>query len=261
MKSLKWLVLSSLFLSACTTSPLKTDLPPEQAVWSSDGNEVAVVQALIDPNEPTRQQYQIFVRRPDGSDNRQVTGVRTEQIRQLYYMKSPDYVIAESLLEGGLSRFDKITLDGHEITVMETRQNTAQLCPDHIGVLPLVQHGVLPSPDGKILAHLYNRACGHIVIEFLQAHSLLTKDGFTLNISAPAQATWHPQGYLIIALNDGKTAWRVGIEQAPMPTEYPRCLYPTTTSSNLSADGRRVSLINGQLKMAQEEAQRAFGCQ
>ncbi len=261
------IALTTGFLSACaglqtqTTETPEQTVASEQAVWSNDGSEVAVVQALADPTNAEHLQYQIFVRKPDGSSNRQVTDVRSEPIRQLYYVKDPDYVIAESILEGERSRFDKITLDGHEITIMEDRLSPAQICTEQSGAMPLVPHSVLPSPDGKMLAHLYNRACGQVVIEFLQAHDLSAVDGYTLAISAPAQATWHPQGYLVLALNDGKTAWKINVEQAPLSTDYPHCLHPTTSSSNIAADGRRVSILNGQLKIAQEDPQRAFGCQ
>ncbi len=261
MKPLLLLALSSLLLSACSLSPSKIDYPPEQAVWSEDDSEIAVVQAIIDPTNADRHQFQMFVRKPDGSDNRQVTDVRSEQIRQLYYMQNPDYVIAEAFLEGQRSRFDRITLDGNEITVMEIRSSPADLCPQATGALPLIQNAVLPSPDGQILAQLFNRNCGEIEINFLQARDLLAVDGYSLKIDAPAQATWHPQGHLVIALNDGKTAWQLNVEQAPASTSYPRCLYPTTSSSNIAADGRRVMLRNGQLKIHQEDAQRAFGCQ
>lgn len=261
MKKVLVLALSSLFISACSLTQTKIDLPPEQAVWSSDDSDIAVVQAIVDPTNAERRQFQIFVRKPDGSDNRQVTDVRDKQIRQLFYMKDPDYVIAESILEGERSRFDRIYLDGNEITVLETRLSSAEICPQQSGVLPLVQNTVLPSPDGSILAQLFNRNCGEIEINFLQARDLIAVDGYSLKIDAPAQATWHPQGYLVIALNDGKTAWQLNVEQAPTPTAYPRCLYPTTSSSNIAADGQRVTLRNGQLNINQEDAQRAFGCQ
>jgi len=261
MKQLLFLVLSSLLLSACSITQTKIVLPPEHAVWSNDDTEIAVVQAITDPTNPERHQFQIFVRKPDGSDNRQVTEVRSEQIRQLYYVKDPGYVIAESILANERSRFDRINLEGNEITVMETRLGPTQICPKQSGALPLIQNGVLPSPDGQILAQLFNRTCGEIEINFLQAKDLLAVDGYSLKIDAPAQATWHPQGHLVITLNDGQTAWQLNVEQAPSPTDYPSCLYPATTSSNIAADGRRVILRNGQLKINQENAQRAFGCQ
>ena len=250
-----------LFLQACTTTQeTRMQLPQGSVVWSNDNKELAVVEVIPDPTRDDHQQYQIFVRRPDGSDNRQVTEVRKTPVKNLFYMKAPDYLITETEISTDSTRFDKVYLDGREITIMETRNDARQLCPNPARAA-VVKHTVLPSPDGQRLAHVYSQACGQATVEFLQAKDLLAVDAYSIEISSAAQALWHPQGYLIIAQNDGETAWQLNVEQDPIPVTYPACLYPATSSSNLSSTGQRVFMQEGRIKLVQEDARRAFGCQ
>ncbi|EDN66037.1 hypothetical protein BGP_4651 [Beggiatoa sp. PS] len=85
-------------------------------------------------------------------------------------------MVAESLLENGARRFDKISLNGDEILIIETPDNENQPCQEkgkttssNTPLFAQVHHTVIPSPNGEQLAHLYSPECKKVTVEFLHA--------------------------------------------------------------------------------------------
>lgn len=227
-------------------------------VWSDDGKALALAVSVNDPTDPKRQQHQIVVQHIDGSDRKTISQVRKGTTDRLYYMKSAGYVVTRHRSPEGLIRADKIDTKGKEITIIELRRAAKTLCPNGEGVS--IEAEVIPSPDGDLLALVYSQDCNEVTVEFIKAKDLQALDGFNLPLEDPVKATWHSGGYLVLANTNGKQAWRVAPKQAPKGTAYPKCLFPTTTSSAIARDGQSVRLEQGQVQL-QPPQQAGFPCQ
>jgi len=167
-------------------------------------------------------------------------------------------------LGNGARRFDKIALNGNEILIIETPDTEHQGCRDKEPTSPKmpkparVQHTVIPSPDGQQLAYIYSPACGKVTVEFLHANNLSLFDSQTMDVDEPMNATWHIDGYVILATNSN--AWKVTALAPPEPITSPKCLSPVTTSSDVSLEGKRVSFEGDKLVTKDVGSQKAFGC-
>lgn len=252
-------------IAACSKTALKPDADSAAegpVVWADDGSEVALavtmeLPPLSDTGGP-RYRHRILLQKTDGSDRRTATPPRPYRCRGIYYMKRAGYLIVESQLNNGHVRIDRISpAGGTEIPVIETR-GALNPCADS-RVQAYIRTQVIPSPDGKLLAHAYSQACGEITVDFLDAGRLIALSSETLPIDGPARLTWHPQGHLLVALDDGRTAWLMMPGQVTLPATYPACLTPATTSSDVASNGRRA-VVEGE-KIRTKAGGRAFGCQ
>ncbi|GEM_PF-612376 len=253
-------------LSGCAT--LMRGEGDAPAVWSEDGRGIALVQYLQENDQIS---HQIAIQAPDGSARRDVTTApRPGRVGQLYYLREAGYLLVETLDQPGWQKFDRIHLDGSELAVLEARVPEG-LCPDAQASAPmptaafppaLTRHQVLPSPDGKLLAHLFSESCGQVTIEMQRAQDLITLSWFELPITAPVQATWHPTGHLVLAQPSTRQAWHIHVNEQPTPTDYPGCLEPATASNPISAAGKRISVSQGKAFIEDAPASvLAFGCQ
>lgn len=268
------------FISGCATlSPQGEWKAVEQnnkVVWADDGSEVAIAVLRYEEREPglgegtTEKRHfthQVYLQTPNHSDRKELTKSRELQNGNLYYMKSSGFLLVELILENGLRRFDKVDLEGNWITLIEETSNKQyQSCEsqDSKETAPVkrVYYNIIPSPDGKLLAHIYSPECGKITVQFEYANNSHYIDSHTLDMDQLYIPTWHPDGYIILAGSEGKTAWKVGIQDSPVLIPYPRCTFPETTSSVVSSAGTMIYFDeSGKLITQELGKQNAFGCQ
>lgn len=243
-----------LILQGCTIG-VKESSTGTPAVWANDGSAVAFVL-------PEKSNYQIYIQIPDNLQSRQPIGdVRDLPVKNLFFIKNPDYLLVESTLPEGGSRFDKLSLNGKEITILETKMPAAKLCKDKPSNPPVVEQSIIPSPDGRILANVGSQGCGEVTIDFLQALDLMTVGNYNLELNQPATATWRIDGFFVLASNDGKTAWQMLANQAPISTTYPKCLKPVTSSSLIASDGRQALVSSKGISVEFTDKSMGFGCQ
>lgn len=267
-------------LASCSTTGLKKAEPKwvpieriEKVVWADDSSEVAVVVSHLEEkisgwlNKTTEKRnlnYQVFVQEINGNEKRPITELRDTPVGQIFFMKRAGYLVIESLLKDGGQSFDKMDMQGHEMLIVETSK---EVCPVQKAAagskpFPAVYHTVIPSPDGKQLAHVYSPECGKVTIDFLDADSLTVVDGQTFDIDEPTDVTWHRDGYIIFATVKLDKAWKVAVQESPVPIQPPKCLSPKTTSSSVSTGGRLVYPDEtGKLAMKRVEQKQIFGCQ
>ena len=270
---------SNVPIKAPTSTNVPTDTPTDtptdwvprnrhdQVVWANDGSDLAMV-VISEENlisfAPDQHQFfhQIWVQNLDGSGQRNITDMREHQTGKIFYMKPAGYLVVESLLDNGKRRFDKVALDnGNEILIVETPDNEHQPCftmPAKPVALQVYQT-VIPSPDGMQLAHIYSPECGKVTVEFLDAKELNLLDNQTMTIEEPMRALWHPDGYIILVTNS--QAWKFALGGSPMPTSFPNCLEPVTSSSNVSLAGKMVYFEGEKLMTKEVDRQQVFGCQ
>ena len=249
------------------------NIPNNIVVWADDGSEVAIVKLKSEEKQGSslegatdkHYQHQIIVQNLEGSRQHIVTGWRDYKNGQIFYMKQAGYFVVESLLENGKRHFDKIAANGNEILIIETPDDTRQPCQEKKSTNPnklaQIRHSVIPSPDGQQLAHIYSPECGKVTVEFLHANNLNIFDAQTINIDKPMQATWHPDGYVILATNNNDKAWKVTVLTPPQPITPPHCLSPVTTSSEVSLEGKMVYFEGEKLITKNVDRQKTFGCQ
>ncbi|MEM7018526.1 MAG: hypothetical protein AAF512_14445 [Pseudomonadota bacterium] len=264
------LSIAAFWIAGCGVMPGQKSSPEEVAgegmtVWSEDGSEalIAIQQGWESPRSETeRFEHRLFIDAMDGSERRALTSMRPNAVNTIYYMKNAGYVIVENRLPDKRARFQKIELNGKEITLFESRTPVWQLCGDvPTEGAPVIEHTIIPSPNGESLAHVYSQACGSVTVDFLRARDLVATDSQTLTIESPPNITWHPDGDLIIAMADGETAWKLMAGLYQEKTDYPKCFDPKTSSSNVARDGRQIYLGDGKLETREVGREQAFGCQ
>jgi hypothetical protein len=250
-----WLIMPTLLWS-CTAQTVKpVNQFNELAVWADDGSEIALVKTA-------NGQQQIITRTLDGEQQNAITALQARVYQKLYYMKSAGYLIVQSKTSSGWTRFERVDLNGNEITIIETPTPTASLCQN----MPQTPHAytapdVIPSPDGHTLAYIFSPECAVFNVDFLSADNLVTLDSQIINSPQTVKATWHSNGDLLLAVDDGKTAWRLQAKQKPRVSDYPRCLQPVTLSSAIAADGRLLHHGNDNIEVENLSPSTAFGCQ
>lgn len=272
-------------LGACSTAP-----PPKpdtwhtieqsnHVAWADDNSEVAVTvlhyeQAMLgdtdaeDENSKALPQrnfsHQIFLQDLAGKQRRPLSKIRPYQNGVLYYMRQAGYLIAEAFdPQTAMQRFDKLSVDGREWLIVENNLAANRPCKDQdIKTAPQILHQVIPSPDGSQLLHVYSPRCGEASIEFLDAYDLNLRGAQQLLIDEPLLALWHPSGYAMLVNTTLTKAWQVTPDLSPQSITPPACLYPVTSSSNVSSDGRLAFFLDdGTLGLQQVAAQQQFGCQ
>lgn len=279
IKSIILFLSSVLFITSCQVidafkkppEPEKKEWTPveqiDQVVWADDGSEVAVVKLHFE--EKTEKRYfkhQIFIQKINDKEKLPLTELREHQVGQVFYMKSANYLIVESILPEKTRRFDKIDMKGHEILIIEISNEVScqsqQNSPTETTPPPVVHHTVIPSPDGKQLAHVFSPECKKASVEFLSADDLTVIDNQTFDIDEPMEMTWHRDGYIIFSTPKRDKAWQVKAKETPLPISPPQCLSPVTTSSHVSTEGRLVYVDEkGKLATREIERKKTFGCQ
>ena len=246
-----------------------------QVVWADDNFEVAIVvlkyeQGTTASGEVIKRHFKhrILAQQIEDSHPKPLTDWRDFQVGNVYYMRRNNYLLIESILENEARRFDKIILDDNnkEIPIFEAKSEylpCGSTDPENAKPLAQVHHTLLPSPDGQQLAQIFSLECGKVTVQFEHAKTLQYIDSVTLSIDQPFSPTWHSEGYLILAGYDGKTAWKINTQGQPTLTEYPHCLFPPTTSSPVSLEGKLVYFNEGKTDLLTREVSKdqVFGCQ
>jgi hypothetical protein len=271
-----------LVLSGCSggikesdwTAVEKNDL----VVWADDGSEVAIVVSHHEERnhegkvEKRNLKHQIFAQNLDGSHRRSISEERDYRVHSLYFMKSAGYLIVEVVLETGLRRFDRMALNGTSVPIFEEMQADAYR-PCESGesdkeseqnTLAQVEHSVIPSPNGSQLAHIYSLECGKVIVQFEHALTSDYIDRQIVEVTQSVMPMWYPEGYVILASNDGATAWKVAVQEVSQLTVYPHCTSPRTASSDVSLQGQKVYFEGDNNEKVVTEIvgiEKAFGCQ
>lgn len=261
-------LLLSLALTACGTAP-KQDWTASRhdaaAVWADNDSELAITVLSYEEkggglfSKPERRNFnhQLVVQNGLEGERIAITTPRDYEAGTVYFMKSAGYFVLEAILPDGTQQFSRILPNGNEILIIEGRP--AQCAEGESG--GLVPHSVIPSPDGRQLAHIYSPSCGNLGVEFMKASNLSFIDGKFMEISEPVQATWHPQGYLILTNADLSQAWRIAPGEEFASTEPPPCITPQTTSSAVSSSGVKIIIDDDRLSSKELGLEAAFGCQ
>ncbi len=267
------ILLSGLILAGCGSHVAKDWTRTQQndkVVWADDGSDVAVVVLSFEEKrgglsdgtiDKRHLKHKILVQNLDGSGQRTITEWRDYQNGQIFYMKQAGYFVVESLLENGARRFDKIYGNGNEILIIETPDNEHKPCQDNEPVLGMPQPTVIPSPNGQQLAYIYSPECGFVTVEFLHANNLNIFDNQTMDVDKPMKATWHPDGYVILATNNNDKAWKITPQAPRVSITPPNCISPVTTSSEVSLERKMVYFEGDKLVTKEVGRQKAFGCQ
>lgn len=270
-----FVALSTFIIISCTVTDKKKQWTPvekmDQIVWADDDSEVAMVILHFEESQPdwldttTEKRYfkhQLFRQKINSEERTALTELRDHRLGHVFFMKSANYLITESILPGGARRFDKIDMQGHEILIVETPDEAHRPCQSATQKFTLTPT-VLPAPDGQQLAYVYSPECNKATIEFLEIEHLTVLDNQTFNIDEPMHVTWHRDGYVIFSTVQRDKAWQVKVQEPPLPILPPRCLSPVTTSSSVSAEGHLIYLNEDTKKLVTREVGRkqAFGCQ
>ena len=247
----------SLFLGCNSISPIKENIPLNGLiVWADDGSDMALVKNLL------AGQQQIISRSISGTQQQAITYPQRRDYQHLYYMKSAGYLVAESKTPRNWLRFERINLNGDEITIIETPIPNASLCQDYPETPnAYISPQVIPSPNGQILAYIYSQECAIITVDFLNAKTLTTLDSQIINTRYAVKPTWHSGGYLILAIADDNSAWKLKPEQKPQVIAYPKCTQPETRSSAINKAGQLIQYIDKTLVQTTGDKDKAFGCQ
>ena len=252
-------------LTACGIQETKPTATNEEnlthVVWADDASELAIVSSSASPKAGLTHQHQIFSYLPTGERKRPLTGLRNDKLHSLSYMKQAGYLVAESITDDGTHRFDKISLNGSEILIIEVPARAYNPCGSDDPTAAQTQRMVIPSPDGQQLAHVYSPECGAVSVEFLHAHNLNFIDSQSIEITEPVYPLWHPNGYLVLTNGELKKAWGITVRTKPQETIPPNCIKPTTTSSPMSSTGQFAYIEAGELKQRDVGKAEAFGCQ
>jgi len=238
MPILLLLLIISLLLSACQTSPILPD-PASSAsthsasalIWADDDSAVVFSQAVAADNNL----QQLFI--ADFENPQQTLGAAyAHQLQSLHFMKKRAYVLRHSKSKQGRHFFDKINMKGHELTIMEI-QPLLKACETQA----LNPMQMLPSLNGRYLAFIHTPACGFIQIDFIKARNLTTVKTETLETDHHLTALWTTAG-LVLADPTEQLAWRFSHQQATSEIDYPTCLTPASNSTALSSHGERAFL-------------------
>jgi len=242
-------LLASSALVGCTATDYSA-----RAFWSDDDQEIAVVvtELTIEPDLPYEDEvhtssgpWTLFTQRPDGGDRRLVArgGPRGGAMA---FMRRAGYFVF--LDEGG--SWGRLDLDGSYTPLLAVGEGL----------------GLLPSADGRIFARKHrirqftppeapSETYGEYAAVFLDAASgeqlgesppLAFLDRSIESGNVGVSTMWHPSGELWM----GNPRRAVAVTPAGEVREVPPppCWYPSTSSSDISADGIRV-----QARMAGDE--------
>jgi hypothetical protein len=255
-------------LGGCSTTPTQdwtASRHDETVVWADDDSEWAIIVSSYEQRgggafrQPERRNFnhQLVIQNGAEGERIAVTSPRDDRPGQIFYMKSAGYFLLEAVLSDGSQQFSRILPNGNEILVLEGRPTQCTAEQPNVKM----PHSIIPSPNGRQLAHIYTPQCGELGVEFMHASTLNFIDGRFMSIEQPLIATWHPQGYLILSDAKKTQAWKIVPGEDFTPISPPDCLTPSTSSSDISSTGLQVSIIKDKLVTQQLPMDRAFGCQ
>lgn len=266
--------LITLALTGCWSDAEQVD----QAVWSDDDSEVAVVvlrfeeksgNPLNGTTDKKNFRHQIYVQSLDGSGKTAIGGERSGQNgSQIYYMKSAGYLVVSTLTDVGM-RFDRVALSGASTLIAETDYDS---CKSHF-------FDVVPSPTGAQIAVISRSdACEdtspeaptplgpvstpvQVEVRFLNAQTLAELDAQTVDLATGSVAwTWRPDGAFVVT--DGQDAVALTAGLSAVTTALPGCTDPKTSSSPVDASGVFVyPNPDGGLSTSTSSGADTFGCQ
>jgi hypothetical protein len=238
------LVLLSLFgLVGCWTDGEMVDY----AVWSDDDTGQAYIKLLyeegpkvnpLSQTHPRRNfRHQVYVQNTDGSGRRAVTDVRPHRTgNNIFYMRGEGYLIVDVFETEAMARYDIIDAASGETATILRHTLSDRAC---------TSHEVIPSYTGHTLAVVERTAgsdsggrcpSGEVVVTFLDADSLSTLSSYRWPVTDMIQVAW-TEADQIVVLAPADGAWRVDPAGGPVAIDPPECIYPRTTSGNVSADG------------------------
>ena len=223
-------------LSACQQNPPKPDIdaPPAiteaaklhligKIIWAEDDAAIAF-------HLQEAEGYQLYIEGMEDEGKRQALGKPSpHKPLAWYFMRKQGYVLRKSQDDKGRFYFDRIDLQGNEITVLEL-QPTVLNCPQ-----PVLEPNILPSSNGRYLAFSYYSDCDTLQLDFLRARSLASTANYSLNVQA-SSLHWQEKD-LIITDAEEQMAWRAQRRVAPEAVAYPSCVLPETSSSYQSSQG------------------------
>jgi hypothetical protein len=175
----------------------------------------------------------------------------------LFYMKSEGYILFKVQESATTYRWDMIQIGGPTATFYSWEDpsdsyTTCQVVPSpdgtFIGVME--RYYASPSMDKTVTARVY------------EVSGTVQRVRSTWTVNGSTESTWIPGGDFHIR-DDNMDAWRMDIFNGNMTTTAPDCVYPKTTSSDISASGIKIgpgeSLDNPVLIL--ETGATPFGCQ
>lgn len=269
--------LAALFVMFCAAGCRWHDVEQiDQVVWSEDDQAQAIAVLLYEERKSWHPlngttdkrdfRHQIYVQNADGTELRPLTQARPGQNgARMFYARGAGYVLVEVIETTEAThrqRYDLIETSG------ETQTLVAWTHPNR----PCAGFEIMPSPDGRYVATVERHApqgegweCagGDVEAVFYTAPAGNRHASHRWPVDAAmAEATWTPDGLLVVKA--GSRAWALGPNSAPEPTEPPACLYPKTTSSNISNDGARIGpgeSLESPVKVYGQGDTPPFGCQ
>lgn len=236
-------------LTACAVDRVEIVGEP---VWSDDDEEVAfaahfyeVPRRQIDeaPSDQKRKhsEYQYFRIPADLSEDATPIGQRRHDTGELYFMRTAGYLLA-SAKDSDTITILRIGLDGDERVVANSDDWPSSGALGDNGAPSLL---AAPSPDGRHLAVWSEVDSGSAPKQSFHFHVKIidiedpTVDLAAFDIAGQMALVWTPEGSAVCSGETGAFAWHEG-ESAFMPTVSPTCLWPRTTSSSVSSDGRII---------------------
>jgi hypothetical protein len=228
-------------VSACHAVIWKA-VPPQvsQTAIANDGSDVAVVMQNYEINQAAETnpgdilatsrnfEHQIFVQTHDGSQRRAITKKRPykDELGTFHYLKTAGYILLGSMLSNRKStiKYEKIDLTTGQANLIRNHSDISQplLCK---GMSPqsFVVENVLPSPDGTLIAYFYSPTCFKVVVEFLEAKTLMLLDTQHIEIKGINEAIWPANENLIVYSTTetaGNNAWKLSPKTTPLPTSF-----------------------------------------
>lgn len=219
----------------------------DQAVWSDDDAQQAFVRLLyeegpkvnpLSQTHPRRNfRHQVYIQNTDGSGRHAVTEVRPHRTgNNFFYMRDAGYLILDVFESDELARYDIIDAGSGEAATILRHTLSGRAC---------TSFEVIPSYTGHTLAAVERTAsgdsggrcpAGEAVVSFLDADSLSTISTYRWPVTDMIQVAWTDADQIVVvAPADG--AWRVDPAGGPVAIDPPACIYPRTSSGNVSADG------------------------
>lgn len=226
-------------LNACEVVTWKK-LPPEvvATVTANDGSEEAVVIQSHEINQAAEKdpsnifglsrnyEHQIFVQNHEGSQRRAITAKKPYQSAVLYYPKTAGYLLSGYIVnvKHNTVRYEKIDLKTGKTTFIRDDSGISQptICKD-LSPQSFVIEGILPSPDGAIIAYFYSPTCFKATVEFLEANTLTKLDTQQLDIKGVNEVVWPRNDSLILystTETQGNNAWKLLPKTPPVATNF-----------------------------------------
>lgn len=274
----------ALCLACCSSSDDQTTetVMATSPVWSEDGSQIAYALRRITHHPSSSScwthcfgtdtnRWTLRTRNPDGTSDVAGLPERAGWISELYDQKQAGYLVAREVAD-----------DNQTAKLLVIRQGKVQEMPGSPACLvhdgsetQNLYVGLIPSPDGKVLARLTDPAdCAAlkagtpaILLELLDSTSLAVLQKFTVTYTQTTDAnsvvhgydaTWLPNNTFVVA--DAQKAQALDpASPTPQAVAKPKCFAPQTASSATNKDGTKLSGDGAKLVTAAGGV--GFGCQ